>query len=384
MWTAAFSLAHTPLTRYGYYTRVSVCTAVQGVPTTAKSSRTTIKPIREYVQRLQAGEDLGESAGDMVSTLVDGLAGGEVPSALAGGVLALLPPERVSSVALSSIASMLRGRMRTAKLDGDLLDIVGTGGDGLNTVNISTAAAIVAAGAGCRVAKSGNRSASSKSGSADVLEALGVSLGDGDDELLQRCLEDASIAFLFARNHHPALGAVAAARKEYGCRTVFNVLGPLVHPVPAQRVVLGVYSPALVAPIANALAQLGTQRAMVVHCAGLDELSPVSDALVAHVRDGRVVGDVKSLNMNVAGITSCSLADLVGGDATQNAAIIKDVLKGKPGPVADAILLNAGAGCVVYGLDETLEDGVRRARRAIESGAAAETLKRWAEASTQQ
>lgn len=384
MSTLAFSLTQPALHRSARRTYPRCC-SVQATQNVARvAPRANSISIRTCIERLQEGEDLGDEAGAMISALVDGLASGAVPEAQAGGLLALMPPGRVSASALSSIAAMLRGRMRVAQLDGDLLDIVGTGGDGRNTVNISTAAAIVAAGAGCRVAKSGNRSASSMSGSADVLEALGVSLGAGDDALLAKCLDAADIAFLFARNHHPALAAVAGARKALAVRTVFNVLGPLVHPVPARRVVLGVYSPELVAPMARALANLGTERALVVHCAGLDELCPAADAVTMSVCDGRVVSDVTSLPTTVAGIHRSTVEDLVGGDAAENAAVIRDVLNGKQGPVTDAILLNAGAGCMVYGLDDTLEDGVLRARGAIKSGAAAATLQKWVEASTSQ
>eukprot|EP00171_Calliarthron_tuberculosum_P012235 IDg12235t1 len=344
--------------------------------------RASTAPIRTCIERLQEGSDLGVEAGAVIEALVDGLAAGSVSDTQAGGLLTLLPPGRVSASALSSIAAMLRGRMRVAQLDGNLLDIVGTGGDGQNTVNISTAAAIVAASAGCRVAKSGNRSASSLSGSADVLEALGVSLGEGDDALLVHCMDAANIAFLFARNHHPALAAVASVRKALAVRTVFNVLGPLVHPVPARHVVLGVYSPKLVEPMARALANLGTERALVVHCAGLDELCPAADAVTMSVRSGHVVGGVQSLSTTVGGIRRSTVEDLVGGDAAQNAEAIRDVFMGKQGPVTDAILLNAGAGCMVYGLVDTLEEGVQRARSAIETGAALNTLQKWVEAST--
>ncbi len=357
--------AHTSLTRR--HERARVCACAAGV--------------RPYLERLQGGEDLGTDAGAAVSALVDGLAAGTVSDAEAGGMLVLMPPSGVSPTAISSIAAMLRRRMRRASLDGPLLDVVGTGGDGLNTVNISTAAAIVAAAAGARVAKSGNRSASSKSGSADVLEALGVQLGDGDQQLLRRCMDRARICYLFARNHHPALKAVASVRKSLGLRTVFNVLGPLVHPVPASRVVLGVYDEALVEPIAYALAGLNTERAMVVHCAGLDEIAPIDDAAVMYVRDGEVVSKgVERLPTNVAGVQRCSVSDLVGGDAAHNAEVIRDVFGGVQSPVTDAILLNAGAGCVMYGLEETLEGGINRARRAIETGAATATLRKWAEA----
>ena len=345
------------------------------------SVRACASSVRPYLDRLQLGEDLGVDAGVAVSTLVDGLGAGTVSDAQAGGMLALMPPSGVSSTAISSIAAMLRGRMRRAALDGPLLDIVGTGGDGLNTVNISTAAAIVAAAAGARVAKSGNRSASSKSGSADVLEALGVNLGDGDDDLLCRSMDRAGVCFLFARNHHPALKAVASVRKSLGTRTVFNVLGPLVHPVPAGRVLLGVYDEALVEPIARALAALDTESGMVVHCAGLDEIAPIDDAAVMYVRDGRVVSDgVERLSTNIGGVRRCAVSDLVGGDAAHNASVIRGVFEGDQSPITDAILLNAAAGCMVYGLEGTLEDGVNRARRAIETGAAADTLRNWAEA----
>lgn len=337
----------------------------------------TRRLLRGYIQRLQKREDLGSEAGPAAGLLVDGLQSGLVSSAEAGAFLALQPPSGASSASLSSLASELRSRMLASAIPGRLLDIVGTGGDGFNTVNISTAAAIVAAGAGCRVAKFGNRSASSASGSADVVEALGVSL----DSDARACIDAAGISFLFARQHHPALGVVADARRSLGIRTVFNLLGPLVHPVPARRVVLGVYAAELVPRIAGALAKLGAEHALVVHCGGLDELCPADDAVVAHVRDGRVVGEVERLDTRIAGIERCTVDDLVGGDAEHNAARIRDVFAGEKGPVADAIALNAGAGCYVYGLEETIEAGVRRAQRAIEEGMASRALERWVAAS---
>lgn len=333
--------------------------------------------LRGYIQRLQNREDLAGEAGFAAGLLVDGVKAGTVSDAEAGAFLALQPPTAASSAALSSLAAELRARMIPADIPGTLLDIVGTGGDGFNTVNISTAAAIVAAGAGCRVAKFGNRSASSQSGSADVVEALGVSL-DTDPAA---CIEQAGLAFLFARQHHPALGALAGPRRALGLRTVFNLLGPLVHPVPARRVVLGVYAPELVPRIAGALAALGIEHALVVHCAGLDELCPAGDAVVAEVRDGKVIGGVETLDTRIAGITRCTVKDLVGGDAEHNAGRIRGVFAGEKGPVADAIALNAGAGCFVYGLEETLEAGVRRAQRAIANGDAARALERWVAAS---
>lgn len=250
----------------------------------------------------------------------------------------------------------------------DTVDTCGTGGDRLDTFNISTAAALVAAGAGVRVAKHGNRAASSRSGSADVLEALGVAL-DLTPERAAAALRDIGIAFFFARAYHPALKHAAAARAELGIRTIFNLLGPLANPAGVSRQVLGVFPGADQSMVATVLRALGTQRALVVRGHdGMDELTLTTASDVTELCDGVI----RSYQLTPAdvGLPCCSLDDLRGGDAATNAALIRAILAGQPGPHADIVLLNAGACIYVAGRAASISEGVRAARAAIASGVA--------------
>jgi anthranilate phosphoribosyltransferase len=250
----------------------------------------------------------------------------------------------------------------------DTVDTCGTGGDRLDTFNISTAAALVAAGAGVRVAKHGNRAASSRSGSADVLDALGVAL-DLTPERAAAALRDIGIAFLFARAYHPAMKHAAAARAELGIRTVFNLLGPLANPAGAQRQVLGVFPGVDPVMVATVLRDLGTQRALVVRGHdGMDEFTLTAASDVTELCDGAI----RSYQLTPAevGLPCCSLDALRGGDAAANAAIIRAILAGEAGPHADIVALNAGACIYVVGRAASIEEGVRAARHAMASGAA--------------
>jgi anthranilate phosphoribosyltransferase len=249
----------------------------------------------------------------------------------------------------------------------DLVDTAGTGGDGKHTLNISTAAALVAAAAGVGVAKHGNRAASSQTGSADVLEALGFTL-ELPPERIARSIDDLGFGFMFAQAHHPAMRYAAPVRRELGTRTVFNVLGPLTNPARARAQVVGVYSPALVRPIAEALVQLGSRRAFVVHGAGgIDELSPVGPSVVAEVVDGGVRD--RTIHPQELGLEPCSLEELAGGSPDENAAAIRRVFAGEPGGKRSAILLNAAGAIAAGGHAEDLREGVELARAALDSGA---------------
>src|SRR5213076_683650 len=221
----------------------------------------------------------------------------------------------------------------------DLVDVVGTGGDGANTYNISTAAALVAAAAGAGVAKHGNRAASSQTGSADVLEALGLEL-ELPPERIAQSIDELGFGFMFAQAHHPAMRYAAPVRRELGTRTVFNVLGPLTNPARARAQVVGVYSQSLVRPIAEALVQLGARRAFVVHGAGgIDELSPVGPNAVCEVVDGGV--RERTIDPEQLGVERCSLEALAGGAPAENAAAIRRVFEGERGGPRDELLLNA-------------------------------------------
>jgi anthranilate phosphoribosyltransferase len=253
-----------------------------------------------------------------------------------------------------------------------VVDTCGTGGDGKGTFNISTAAALVAAAAGVAVAKHGNRSVSSRSGSADVLAALGVDI-ETTPENAGRAIDTIGIAFLFAPKLHPAMREVMPVRRELGVRTVFNVLGPLTNPAGASRQVMGVYAPELVEVIGKVLADLGSEHALVVHGEdGLDEITLSAPTRVAEVRHGSVT--LRTLKPGDFGLEPVPVEALLGAEPAHNAALLRDVLGGRPGPLADVTALNAGAAIHVAGLAADLAEGLAAARAAIASGAAAAKL----------
>ncbi|HEX2120160.1 MAG TPA: anthranilate phosphoribosyltransferase [Thermoanaerobaculia bacterium] len=266
-------------------------------------------------------------------------------------------------------------RERVTPLDVDrtnLVDTCGTGGDGRGTFNISTIAALVAAGAGANVAKHGNRAVSSACGSADVLAALGVYI-DLDAPRMSEVLRRAGIAFLFAPKLHPAMSAVAAVRRELGVRTIFNVLGPLTNPAFARRQVLGVYAERLTETVARVLAALGAEHAMVVHSHdGLDEISVSAPTRVCEVRGGEV--RTFEITPEEIGLATHPIESLAGGSAAENAAIARAILEGEQGPRHDIVAANAGAACYVAGLAPTIRDGVALAKESLASGRAAEKL----------
>jgi anthranilate phosphoribosyltransferase len=254
----------------------------------------------------------------------------------------------------------------------DLVDTAGTGGDGAQTLNISTAAALVAAAAGAGVAKHGNRAVSSASGSADVLEALGFEL-ELPAERIARSIDELGFGFLFAPAHHPAMRHAASVRRELATRTVFNVLGPLTNPAGARAQIVGVYSPGLVRTIAEVLARLGTRRAFVVHGAGgIDELSPCGPNLVCEVVEGEV--RERTIDPEELGVARCAPDELRGGSPAENAQAIRNVFAGEPGGRRDAILLNAAGAIAASGHADELRGGLELARHAVGSGAAAERL----------
>lgn len=256
----------------------------------------------------------------------------------------------------------------------DVVDIVGTGGDGIGSVNISTGATIVAAAAGARVAKHGSRSVSSLCGSADVLEALGIAVELGPAGV-ERCIREAGVGFMFAPIYHPAMKAVSPVRRALRVRTVFNMLGPLLNPAHAAYGLVGVYSPDVSMLMADALLRLGMKRALVVHSQGLDELTPMGTADVVEVTPGGTRRYV--LEPLELGIPRCEVADLAGGDSALNASILQDVFGGARGAVADALNLNAGAALAAAGVAPSARDGVAMAQEAQRRGAAGDTLRTW-------
>jgi len=285
---------------------------------------------------------------------------------------------RVKGETAEEIAGLLETMRRlaiaveTSCVD-ELVDIVGTGGDGLGTFNISTTAAFVAAGAGVKVAKHGNRAASSRCGSADVLEALGVRTDLGPAEVAA-CIERVGMGFMLATRHHPAMGRVAGIRRALGIRTVFNFLGPLANPARVRRQLIGVSSPGYVPVLAEALARSGCRHALVV-CGegGLDELSVSGPSLVTEVKEGEVTACYR-LEPEEQGITRWDLSLLAGGEPVENAAITRSVLSGCPGAAREAVLLNAAAALYVAGAASSIAAGVDMARESIDSGRAAQVL----------
>jgi len=302
------------------------------------------------------------------------MTGEATPAQIAGFLIALrMKGETVEEI--TGCARAMRAHVTPAVPRHDtLVDTAGTGGDGAHTFNISTSAALVAAAGGAYVAKHGNRAVSSRSGSADVLEALGVRIDLAPSDVAD-CIDEVGFGFMFAQAHHPAMRHAGPVRRELGVRTVFNLLGPLTNPAGARRQVVGVYARDLVEPIAQALAGLGCEHALVAHGAGgLDELTPTGENLVAEVREGEVT--TMTIDPREFGAGPGTPEDLGGGDARDNAAIIRTVFDGEAGPRRDAVILNGGAALYVAGVADSLEAGVFAARDAIDDGRAAETLER--------
>ena len=320
--------------------------------------------------RLLDGHDLArEQARAAMNTIMRGDA---TQAQIAGFLVALRAKGETADEIAGCAEAMREHVLRVQPQRQDLVDIVGTGGDGANTYNISTAAALVAAGAGAGIAKHGNRAASSATGAADVLEALGFRL-ELEPERIERSIDELGFGFLFAQAHHPAMRYAAPVRRELATRTVFNVLGPLTNPAGARALMLGVYSPELTRTLAEALVQLGATRAYVVHGAGgIDELSPCGPNLVCEVENGTVREyELDPLDL---GVERCNPSELAGGDPATNARALRDVLAGAGGGHRSAVILNAAGGIAAAGHASNLRDGIGLAREAIDSGAAAARL----------
>ena len=334
--------------------------------------------IRAAIEDLVAGrrvepERLSRAFGEIVD--------GEATPATAGALLMGLRMKGETVAEIVAVARALRARASMAKArDPRAIDTCGTGGSGLDTFNISTTAAFVIAGAGVTVAKHGNRAASSRSGSFDVLEALGIRI-DLPVEACAAILDEIGIAAFFARTAHPAFRHLAPVRAELGIRTLLNCLGPLLSPVDARYQVVGVYADELVEPLAGALAELGAVRALVVHGSdGMDELTTTGPSRAALVCGGRV--ETLSIDPLALGLERARLSDLVGGTPQQNAQTTRSILAGTPGPRRDIVLLNAAAALWVVEAADSIEAGLERAAESIDGGAAEEKLAALARATT--
>jgi anthranilate phosphoribosyltransferase len=333
--------------------------------------------LKDLLPRLCAGESLtADEASGAVGEIMDGRA---TPAQIAAFLTALrIKGETVEEIA--GAARAMRARMvRVNAGDGVVLDTCGTGGDARGTFNISTVTALVVAACGVRVAKHGNRAASSACGSADVLEALGVRI-DPPPERLEKMLREIGIAYLHAPQFHPAMRHAAPVRKELGFRTIFNLLGPLCNPAGANVQTVGLFSPALCRPFAEVLRALGSRAAVVFHGhEGLDELSTTGENRAVELRDGRI--EEFTIGPEAIGVPRARLSDLAGGSPAENAQIARDVLSGARGPRRDVVLLNAAVALVAAGRAANPREGAEQAARAIDGGDARRTLEALAEAS---
>lgn len=327
--------------------------------------------MKEILSKLVAGNDLTKEEAMKVQEMI--LSGEATQSQIACFLTALrMKGETLDEI--TGLAMVLRDKANTIspKVD-NYVDFVGTGGDCTYSFNISTTSAFVVAAAGVPVAKHGNRSISSKSGAGDVLEALGVNIS-ADPDVVEKCVEEVGIGFMFAPHFNPAMKYVGPVRKEMGIRTVFNILGPLSNPSRAKAMVVGVYSPSLTEVIAGTMANLDVKRGFVVSGEdNMDEFTLTGSSTVSEIKDGKV--ETYEITPEQFGLKRCKIEDLQGGDGTVNAQITKDILSGKErGAKREIVLLNAGAALYIGGKAESIEEGIRIAGETIDSGKAMETL----------
>ncbi|MDE2629237.1 MAG: anthranilate phosphoribosyltransferase [Burkholderiales bacterium] len=320
---------------------------------------------------------------DEMLALVRRIMGGEMSPVMMAALLVGLRVKKETIGEITAAAQVMREFATKVEVADrtHLVDIVGTGGDGSHTFNISTCSMFVAAAAGARVSKHGNRSVSSKSGSADVLEALGVPLTLTPQAIAQ-CIADTGIGFMYAPNHHPAMKNVAAVRKELGVRTIFNILGPLTNPADAPNILMGVFHPDLVGIQVRALQRLGAEHAVVVYGRdGMDEVSLGAATMVGEYRDGAV--REYEIHPEDFGLTMASSRSLRVGNPAQSMALLRSVLADEPGPARDIVLLNAGVALYAANVAPTMADGIALAREAVATGKAKTTLERFVERSQQ-
>lgn len=325
--------------------------------------------MKSAIKTVAEGKDLSLEEAKRVMNI---LLSGEATQAQIGSFLTALRMKGETVEEITGCALVIKERAEHIRPKQDIyMDIVGTGGDGSNSFNISTTSGFVIAGAGVAVAKHGNRAISSKSGAGDVLEALGIRIAAEPAEV-EACINEIGMGFMFAPAFNKAMRFVGQARNEMGIRTVFNILGPLANPSDSKYQVIGVYSPMLCEPICKAMAGLGVVRALVVSGGGMDEISTVSDTTVAELKDGEV--SVYTVTPEQFGLKRAQKEDIVGGLCEENAKITKAILSGEKGPKRDIVLLNAGAALYIAGRAATIKDGMELAAESIDSGKAMEVL----------
>ncbi|HKU05956.1 MAG TPA: anthranilate phosphoribosyltransferase [Bradyrhizobium sp.] len=326
--------------------------------------------LKSIIGKVATGATLSR---DEAATAFDAMMSGEATPSQMGGLLMALRVRGETVDEITGAVAAMRGKMLKVKAPADAIDVVGTGGDGSGSVNVSTCAAFIVAGSGVPVAKHGNRALSSRSGAADVLASLGVKI-DLSPDSVGRCVKEAGIGFMFAPAHHPAMKNVGPTRVELATRTIFNLLGPLSNPAGVKRQMVGVFSKQWVQPLAQVLKNLGSDSVWVVHGSdGLDEITLTGPTSVAALEKGNI--RTFEVTPEDAGLTRSAIGSLKGGDADANAIALRSVLDGKPSHYRDVALLNAAAALIVAGKARDLKEGVAIGAKALDSGAAAAKLK---------
>lgn len=333
---------------------------------------TDAKPKSDQMKPLIFAASEGPLSRAQAETAFEILFNGEATAAQIGGFLMAMRARGEAVSEYAAAAAVMRAKCVPVRAPNGAMDIVGTGGDGMGTLNISTATAFVVAGAGVPVAKHGNRNLSSKSGAADALSALGIEVMSGA-EVVERAIAEAGIGFMMAPMHHPAMKHVMPVRAELGCKTIFNILGPLTNPAGVKRQLTGAFAPDLIFPMAETLLALGSEKAWLVHGAdGMDEISITGATSVAVLENGKITG--REIHPEDAGLPVHPLRDILGGAPVENAAALRALLEGEAGAYRDAVLFNAAAALVIADKVPDLKSGVEMAAQSIASGAALRAL----------
>lgn len=329
--------------------------------------------LKSSIEKLMRGEHLCEVVCHQV---LDELLNPAVNSLQVAAFLTLLRAKKETANELTAIVNALRAKMIVVQTNHAVLDIVGTGGDGHNSVNISTGSALLAASCGIKIAKHGNRSVSSLTGSADVLEALGINIQLTPEQISQS-IDQIGIGFCYSPNFHPVTSSLRNLRKELNLPTTFNLLGPLLNPAKAQHLILGVLDETLLPIMADVLIKIGNKRSVVVHGMGLDEISCVGPTKVIEINGNKKFQYV--LDPLYFGLSRCSITDLQGGNAHLNARLLLDAFKGKSGPIADSLILNAAVALYIYGLYPSIKEAIPQASHNLFNGAVLKLLTNWSE-----